>query len=192
MNFFNKIKNNKGSAESAMFVYGIAIFATIVVFALDIFGLTWQRYLATRELSNMSRLYATRASDLYFKDGASGTLQGISTQPTNSELGKEMNKIMNLLVSHGQVFQATLTITDVEGVQLLKIVSNGRNATMTAAPYSTVKERDYGTTMFAKMKIDYKASGFIRVAGQRKEMDSYTITNKFAFEQFRHDETNIG
>lgn len=193
MNFFNKIKNNKGSAESAMFVFGLAIFATIVVFSMDIFGLTWQRYLSTRELSNMSRLYAIRATDLYIDDAQSGVLESTLTTPDKSDLGSEMMNIMKMIVAHGKISNAVLTITkDVGGIQLLRITAENGGAQITAAGYDQVKTIDYGDVLIAELKIEYNNSTFKGVGAQQKSKNSYVIQNKFAFEDFAHDGNNVG
>ena len=49
MKFIKKLKNNNAGAESAMFCMGCMIFLIILVFSFDIFKLTWQRYVDTRE-----------------------------------------------------------------------------------------------------------------------------------------------
>lgn len=175
--FINKLKNNKGSAESAMFIFGLAIFATIVVFSMDTLGLTWQRYLATRELSNMSRLYAIRATDLFWDDGATQM-----TTPANSELGNKMSETLELLVGHGNLTKATLTIQDVGGVQLLKIEAEDGTSNITSAPWEVFREIDYGDTLYAKLNVQYKRSGLQAVASQTEVNNEYTITNKFAYE----------
>lgn len=198
MNFLKKIKNNKGSAESAMFVLGIAIFAIIVVFAMDLFGLTWQRYLSTRELSNMSRLYAIRASDLYINDQASGTASSLMTQPNNSTLGKEMMSIMNMISKHGKMDKATLMITNQGGVELLRITAGDGAAQLTAVGYDVFKSIEYGDILFAELKVEYKHHGFSvgqknrGVAKVEEDNSEYSIKNKFAFEQFAHDSEGIG
>jgi len=193
MNFFNKIKNNKGSAESAMFVFGLAIFATIVVFSMDIFGLTWQRYLSTRELSNMSRLYAIRATDLYIDDSQSGVLDSMITTPDKSDLGKEMADIMKMIVAHGKIDNAVLTITKGPGgVQLLRITADRNSTDIVAAGYEQIKVLDYGDDLIAELKIEYNNSTFKGVGAQEKSKNSYVIQNKFAFEDFAHDGNNVG
>ena len=175
--FIDKLKNNKGSAESAMFIFGLAIFATIVVFSMDTLGLTWQRYLATRELSNMSRLYAIRATDLFWDDGATQM-----TTPAASKLGNKMGETLELLVGHGNLTRATLTIQDAGGVQLFKIEAEDGTSNITSAPWEIFREVDYGDTLYAKLNIQYKRSGLQAVASQSEVNNEYTITNKFAYE----------
>lgn len=198
MNLLKKIKNNKASAESAMFVLGIAIFALIVVFALDLFGLTWQRYLSTRELSNMSRLYAIRASDLYIDDKKTGTTASLMTQPSSSNLGKEMMSIMKMITSHGNMKKATLLIKDQGGTELLKITAGDKNAQLSAIGYDMFKSIEYGDVLFAELKVEYKHRGFSvgrknnGLARVTEDTSEYTIKNKFAFEEFAHDKEGIG
>ena len=201
MNLFKKIKNNKGSAESAMFVLGIAIFALVVVFAMDLFGLTWQRYLSTRELSNMSRLYAIRATDLYIKDNTSGTVGNMMiTNMEDSSLAKEMTSIMKMIVKHGKMEKATLIIKDDGNSQIFKIVATKDNAkidTNGTAGYDTFKQINYGDVLFAELKIEYKNHGFIvgrknnGLARVTEDTSEYTIKNKFAFEQFSQNSQGV-
>lgn len=182
MNFLKKIKNNKGSAEGAMFVVGIMIFATIVVFSMDMFALTWQRYLATREIGNMSRLYAVRAYDLYLDDA------GNRIEPSNSDLGKEMGDILEMVVKHTQIKSAEFTITTEGGVQVFKLESDGG---LTAAGIDTIKQFNHETVLISKLEIEYNHSRFTDIGAQEDDESSYTISNKFAFESGKRDDGTI-
>lgn len=190
MKFFNKLKNNKGSVESAMFVFGIAVFATIVVFSMDMLGLTWQRYLSTRELSNMSRLYAIRATDLYWEEGSSSM-----TSPGASSLGQTMGDMLEVLVDHGKLTRATLTISDAEngGNNFLTITTNNStDSVITGTNWDRFKQLDYGATLYAKLKIEYRDSGITGVARADGRNRTYTIINKFAFEGSKATNDKIG
>ena len=186
MNLLKKIKNNKASAENAMFVFGVLIFATIVVFCLSIFGATWQRYLTTREVNNIARLYAIRSYDLYY-DG------GTAINPQKSKLGEDMQEIMKKVATHTNIKEATFVITNVSGVELFKITSNYNGVTkLTATSFDIFKNIDYGDTLYAKLKVNYNLTAVERVASVREQESSYTITNKFAFEQKASNNSTLG
>ena len=187
--FLKKLKNNQGSVEVAMFVFGVAVFATIVVFAMDILGLTWQRYLATRELSNMSRLYAIRASDLYFNSNSSTVIR-----PSGSAFGAEMGDMLEVLVRDGHLQKATLEIVDEGGGALLTIVAEkGTESNIThGASFDRFKKLKYSETLYAKLKIEYRDSGITAVAHAAGENREYTLVNKFAFERNASDNDTIG
>ena len=186
--FLDKLKNNKGSAESAMFVFGVAIFATIVVFSMDMLGLTWQRYLATRELSNMSRLYAIRSTDLYYNGSSANIIN-----PSSSNFGAEMGDMLEILVDHGKLTRATLTIEKEGGIQIFKIVANkSTEAVVSGSGWDTFKQIGYGDTLYAKLKVEYRDSGITGVARAEGKNQSYTLTNKFAFEGYLSTNDNIG
>lgn len=182
MNFLKKIKNNKGSAEGAMFVVGIMIFATVVVFSMDMFALTWQRYLATREIANMSRLYAVRAYDLYLDDA------GNKIEPANSDLGKEMEDILEMVVAHTQIKSAEFVIKTEAGVQVFELDSDGG---ITAVGIDTIKQFNHETVLISTLKIEYRHSKFTDIGAQEGDESSYVISNKFAFESGKRDDSTI-
>lgn len=186
MNFLKKLRNNKGSAESGMFVMGVCIFATIVVFSLNVFNLTWQRYLSTREVNNLARLYAIRSYDLYWD----GTTQ---TQPTNSKLGKDMMNILDKVAKHTKITTAEFVITTEAGVQLFKLTaSKSGGPSLSAVQFDVFKEVDYADTLMAKMTIKYDSQIIRAIAAETKRQEQYVITNKFAFEQKASNNTTIG
>jgi hypothetical protein len=186
MNFFKKLNNNNGSAESAMFVFGVMIFATIVVFSLSVFGLTWQRYLSTREISNMSRLYAIRSRTMYYH----GTEQ---ISPEGSEFANEMKDTLARVVQQTNIKEAKFVIVTKDNVKLLEIdATRGDSPTLWAVDYSHFREVDYGDVLLSSLTVSYDITGFQRVATPNAEVNSYVLNNRFAFEQKASNSSIVG
>lgn len=188
MKFIKKLKNNNAGAESAMFCMGCMIFLIILVFSFDIFKLTWQRYVVTREIENISRLYATRAMDLYYNPDGTQSYSNIK----NSPLGKDMLSIVRHTVASAslhemkiEIKKSTTSSCNNAGTTFLTITSNGSKSDITGVPLSTAKTTEYGTTFCAFATIKYNWDDNMV---EEEKVDGYTITNKFAFENDRRDD----
>lgn len=195
-NLFKKLKNNRGGADGVMFVYGMLLFTVIIIFSLDVFDLTWQRYVIKRELGNVSRLYAIRWTELYLKTDCDGNFTTCSTTINNSKLGEEFKKLMEITVREGNLDNAELVIArtsgatcSTPGVLLCARASSNGNVTLTGQAWDIAKTTDYGDVLYASISVNYTWDQTLRTPRRQK---GYRIENKFASERFASDQNLIG
>lgn len=192
--FIKKVKNNKGLAESLMFVVGSLFVIMVIGFCTNTFNLTWQRYTVHRQLYNETRLFATRWTETYIKTDCNGTLEQCKyTNIEDSPLVNEMKGIVNTMVTEGNLDSAELVIgpnkdQDCNSAYVC-ISQQADNVTVSGANWDTLKRLDYGTTLWGKVNVRYTWRKFL---GFRTTQDGYTLTDKFASERFKNSEQLIG
>lgn len=194
--FFKKLKNNKGGAEGVMFISGMLLFTVVVLFSLNIFDLTWQRYVVKRELGNVSRLYAIRWTELYLKTDCNGNFSTCSTTITNSKLGSEFKKLMELTIKEGNLDNAELVISRNSGdtcysagVLLCVRADKSGTVSISGQDWSVAKNTGYGDVLYSSIEVKYTWNKTLRTA---QKQEGYRLTNKFGSERSSSDSNLIG
>jgi len=191
-----KLKSKKGGAEGVMFLSGMLLLTVVIVFSLNVFDLTWQRYVVKREIGNVSRLYAIRWTELYIKSNCDGNFETCSTIPTNSKLGEEIQNIMELTVKEGNLDNAELVVSkntgdtcSSPGVLLCVRTDGSGNTTISGQSWDIAKLTGYGDVLYTSLDVKYTWNSTLRTA---RKQDGYKLENKFASERAASDQNLIG
>lgn len=199
MNFFKKLRKNKGDADPVFFAWGIALTLFVLWFSLDLIGMTWSRYTIKREAQNVSRIYGlTWVNSVWNPDCNSSTMSTCEyANLQSSALAHDMTKIIDSAIANGNFSDMTImistsptdTIADCNNALLCLTNVNGVTSVRGWSPFMVKTNIDYGTDLFLTMN----ATVPYRYIGARLGLEDveYSVINKFASERFAKNDTGV-